>query len=225
MPSTGSVEQRLGVPYELVPVLDEVGAAGVQEAHLGVGVDRRAAGQRLVQLGDMAAVEPVGGVGEQQIAAGLQHRLHPPAQPVPGVEGASVAGALLAEAVAVAVHPQQRDGGVGAQRVQTEPGVGHRRVEPHRGPELLLGLRIGAHGVGVDRAQPGEFGRGGRALVPISIPSPHKTSPRGVPPGECRPQLLEPAYGRRELTGAARTSVRVLRWHRLASYLRFRCRP
>ncbi len=71
-----------------------------------------------------------------------------------------MAGALLAEAVAVAVHAQQRGGGVGAQRVQAEPGVGHRRIDADRDPELLLGLRVRAHGVGVDGAQPGEFGRG-----------------------------------------------------------------
>lgn len=34
------VDEGLGVPDQLVPVLDEVGPAGVQKAHLGVGVDR-----------------------------------------------------------------------------------------------------------------------------------------------------------------------------------------
>ena len=37
------VEQRFGVPDQLLPVLDQIGAAGVQEADLGIGVDRRAA--------------------------------------------------------------------------------------------------------------------------------------------------------------------------------------
>lgn len=34
------VDEGLGVPDQLVPVLDEIGPAGVQKAHLGVGVDR-----------------------------------------------------------------------------------------------------------------------------------------------------------------------------------------
>ena len=176
------VEQRLGVPDQLLPVLDQIGAAGVQEAHLRIGVDRRAVGQRPVQLGDMAAVQPVRGVREQQVPAGLQHRLHPPAQPVPGVQGAAVRGALLAEAVPVPVHLQQRGGGVGPQRVQAEPGVGHARVEPDRGPELLLGLDVGAHGVRVHAAQPGEVGRGARAVGAEVHQSPPIVPPRPSPP-------------------------------------------
>ena len=172
------VEQRVGVPDELVPVLDQVGAAGVQEADLGVGVDRRQPGQRPVQLRHMAAVQPVRGVREQQIARALQHRLHPPAQPVPGVEGAAMPGALLAEAVAVAVHPQQRGRGVDAQGVQSEPAVGHAGVDPYRGAELLLGLRVGAHRVGVHAAQPGEVGRGLRALRAEVHHVPHEPCPR-----------------------------------------------
>ncbi|CAM5383079.1 hypothetical protein SPURM210S_00848 [Streptomyces purpurascens] len=80
---------------QLLPVLDQIGAAGVQEADLGVGVHRRQSGEGPVQLGDVAAVQPVRGVREQQVAGALQHRLHPPSQPIPGVEGAAVAGALL----------------------------------------------------------------------------------------------------------------------------------
>ncbi len=76
----------------------------MQEAHLGIGVDGRQAGQRPVQLRDMTAVEPVRGVREQEVARALQHRLHPPAEPVPRVECATVARALLTEAVPMAEH-------------------------------------------------------------------------------------------------------------------------
>lgn len=150
--------------HQLVPVLDQVGPAGVQETDVRIGVDRRALGQGPVQLRDVAAVEPVGGVREQQVAAGLQHRLHPPAQPVPGVHGAAVRAALLAETVAVPVHLQQRGGGVRPQRVQPEPGVRHAGVEADRDAELLLGLGVGAHGVGVDSPHPGEVGGGAGML-------------------------------------------------------------
>lgn len=126
----------------------------------------------------MAAVQPVRGVREQQVARALQDRLHPPAQPVPGVERAPVAGALFAEAVAVAVHVQQRRRGVDAQRVQPEPGVRHAGVLAHGRPELLLGLRIRAHRVGVHAPQPGEVGRGLRALRTEVHQVPHKRAPR-----------------------------------------------
>ncbi len=166
------------MPDQLFPVLDQVGAAGVQEADLRVGVHRGQAGEGPVQFGDVAAVQPVGGVRQQQIAGALQHRLHPPAQPVPGVERAPVPGALLAEAVPVPEHPQQRGRRVDAQRMQPEPAVGHARVDPHRGPELLLGLRIRAHGVGVHAPQPGEVGRGLGALGAEVHHVPHKPCPR-----------------------------------------------
>ncbi len=76
----------------------------MQEPHLGIGVDGRQARQRPVQFRDMAAVQPVRGVREEQIARALQHRLHPPTEPVPRVERAAMTGALLTEAVAMAVH-------------------------------------------------------------------------------------------------------------------------
>lgn len=145
----GVVEQRVGVPDELFPVLDQIGAAGVQEADLVVGVDGRKTGERPVQLGHVPAVQPVRGVREQQIAGALQYGLDPPAQPVPGVERAAVPGALVAEAVAVPEHPEQRRRRVDAQRVQPEPAVGHAGIDPYRVAELLLRLRIRAHGVGV----------------------------------------------------------------------------
>ena len=86
-------------------------------------------------------------------------------------------GALLAEPAAVVVHAQQRGGGVRAQRVQAEPGVGHPRVEPYGRAELLLGLPVSAHRVGVDTAQPGQLGRS--LQVPGALraevhPVPHK---------------------------------------------------
>lgn len=185
------VAQRVGVADQLLPVLDQVGPAGVQEAHLGVGLDRRQPRQRPVQLRHMAPVEPVRGVGEQQVPAALQHGLDPPAEPVPGVEGATVTGALLAEAVAVLVHVEQRGGGVDAQGVQPEPAVGHPGVQPDRFPELLLGLRIRAHRVGVDPSQPGEVGRGPRALRAEVHHVPHKLPP-GVPPGPGGRLTLQP---------------------------------
>lgn len=179
----GVVEQRVGVPDQLLPVLDQIGAAGVQEADLVIGVDGRQPGERTVQFGHMAAVQPVRGVRQQQVARTLQHRLHPPAQPVPGVEGAAVPGPLLAEALAVPEHPQQRGRRVDAQRVQSEPAVGHSGIDPHRGAELLLRLRIGAHRVGVHASQPGEVGRGVGALRAEVHHVPHKPCPVGVPPG------------------------------------------
>ncbi len=137
-----------------------------------------------------------------------------------------MAGALLAEAVAVLVHPQQRGGGVGAQRVQAEPGVGHRGIEPDRGAELLLGLRIRAHGVRIDRAQPGEFGRGGRALrADVHPVPPQNVPPRCAPPGVCRAAAAPTGVRRAGVPLAARTAVRVPRRHRLAWYPRDRCGP
>ena len=76
-----------------------------------------------------------------------------------------VACALLTEALPVLVHAQQRGGGVGAQCVQPEPAVGHARVEAHGRVELLLGLCVLPHGVGVHSAQPGEIGRGVQVLA------------------------------------------------------------
>ena len=156
----------------------------------------------------MAAVEPVRGVREQQIARALQHGLHPPAQPVPGVEGAPVAGALFPEALAVPVHPQQRGGGVDAQRVQPEPAVGHAGIEPHRRAELLLRLRVGAHRVGVHAAQPGEVGRGLRApCVPKSITSPTNRAPVECRSGRCpSAAFVEPLCCGRELRVGAESS-------------------
>lgn len=168
------VDQRLGVAHELLPVLDQIGAAGVQKPDLRIGVDRRQSGERPVELGHMAAVQPVGGVRQQEIARALQHGLDPPAQPVPGVERAAVAGALLAEAFAVAVHAQQRGRGVDAQRMESEPAVGHPGVEPHGAAELLLRLGVGPHGVGVHAAHPGEVGRGRCALSADVHQVPHK---------------------------------------------------
>ncbi len=52
----------------------------MQKPHLMIGVDRRQPRERPVQLGHMAAVQPVRGVREQQIARALQYRLHQPSQ-------------------------------------------------------------------------------------------------------------------------------------------------
>src|SRR5690606_15937386 len=87
-------------------------------------------------------------------------------------------GALLAEAVPVPEHAQQRGRRVDPQGVQPEPAVGHPGVDPYRVPELLLGLRIGAHGVGVDAPQPGQVGRGLRALRAEVHRVPHEPCPR-----------------------------------------------
>ncbi|CAM5569198.1 hypothetical protein SFIMM107S_00724 [Streptomyces griseus] len=178
------VDELLGAAHQLLPVLDQIRAAGVQEPHLRIRVHRRQSGQRPVQLRHMAPVQPVRGVRQQQIARALQHRLHPPAQPVPGVERTSVACALFAEAVAVPVHAQQGRGGVDAQRVEAEPAVRHAGIEPHRGSELLLGLRVGAHRVGVHATQPGEVGRGSSALCADVHQVPHKPCPQDVPPAQ-----------------------------------------
>ena len=121
--------------------------------------------------------------------------------------------ALLAEAVAVPVHPQQRGRGVGAQRVQPEPGVGHPGVEPDRGAELLLGLGVGAHRVGVHGPQPGEIGRGAR--VPCA--EVHQV-PTSRAPGAARRTPLQRDYAKRELVpGIALPSGAA---HPLASYPR-----
>ncbi|GAA3112614.1 hypothetical protein GCM10020254_68550 [Streptomyces goshikiensis] len=77
--------------------------------------------------------------------------------------------------------------------MQAQPGVGHRRIEPYGGPELLLGLRVRAHGAGVDPAQPGEFGRGVRAARSAEVHHiPHKPAPvvRGNPPRGTRELFL-----------------------------------
>lgn len=168
------VDQGFGVAHQLVPVLDQVGAAGVQEAHMRIGVHGRQSGERPVQLGHMPAVEPVRGVREQQIAPALQYGLHPPAQPVPGVERTAVAGALFAEAVTVAVHVQQRGRGVDPQRVQPEPAVRHPGIEPYGLPELLLRLWIRPHRVSIHTTHPREIGRGSSALRADVHQAPHK---------------------------------------------------
>ena len=172
------VDQRIRVPDQLLPVLDEIRPAGVQEPHLRIRVHGRQTRQRPVQLRDMTSVEPVRGVREQQIARRLKDRLHPPAQPVPGVERAAMAAALFPEALPVPEHPQQRGRRVDAQRVQPEPAVGHPRIHPDRGAELLLRLRIGPHRVGIHTSQPGEVGRGLGALRAEVHHVPHKPCPR-----------------------------------------------
>ncbi len=130
----------------------------MQEPRGGVVGGGRALLQGVVQLGEVAPVQPVRGVREGEVPAGLQDRLHPPAQPVPGTERASVPPPLLAEPFLVAVHREQRAGGVAAQRVQAEPGVGHAGVEPDGGAELLLGPGVGPGRVGVHGTQPGAVG-------------------------------------------------------------------
>ncbi|OEV30686.1 hypothetical protein AN219_09580 [Streptomyces nanshensis] len=174
------VDERFGVRHQALPVLGEVSAARVEEPHLRVGLHGGTVRERPVQLGDVPSVQPVRRVRQQQITVALQHRLHPPPQPVPGVEVTGVPGALFAEAAAVLVHAQQRRGGVGAQRVQPQPAVGHAGVEPHRRVELLLGLGVLADGVGVHAPQPGKVGRGVQmraALRAVIHHVPHETSP------------------------------------------------
>ncbi len=171
--------QAGGEAVQPLPVLGEVAAAGVQEARAGVRLGRGALGQRTVQLRHAPPVQQVRCVGEPQVAGAFQHRLDPPAQPIPRAQRASVPGALLAETGPVTVHLRERGRYVRPQRVQPEPGVRHARVLADRGAELLLRLGIRRRGIGVDAAQPGQVGAGvrtariGRALRARNHEDPH----------------------------------------------------
>ena len=87
--------------------------------------------------------------------------------------------ARVAEAVAVPEHPGPRRGRVDAERVQAEPAVGHPGVDPCRGAELLLRLRIGAHRVGVHASYQARSAGASGPCVPKSVTSPTHRAPVG----------------------------------------------